>query len=552
MPGIFPFMQDFCDGSRKIRILSNTYSYTPTGLESSTTPRLHLHLPEVWSPAQYLVDLGLRPVLAQRLSSTYMDVVDRYRKICQSHFDRATHGGHLTEYYGKVFVVLFRRTVQAWESQIVSIVRVQLCQAGATVRPERVDIRVDDAAKAVLIERLGLNVMHLTSDRMVTSPSVNVTSRLEEVSEQTHTFSTDTTDSRPMLPGSTPISPTSRRHNPFSHVAPQTCFPAPYPPPPASCLPRNALPTSFIPPTRPRDTRLLANHSPDIMTLTNLFGRMTTTTLEANPRMPRNQGVFFVPDSNRIKPLSPFLSPVVADNSTKPQLASVESIASLTKPTNTPRRRKIASLPTRCGKTSTSPSPPIFDSAGATSYPIILCPAERVVQETSDHVFALPQQTRLVSALPSPYTAEAPCSATQKSSIPRQRKGHTLRKTLPQSQAIPQNQILKPLGTSGEIFYSVSRSPSLISDATSYFDSPPTSSDELDTPPSTPPTSHVLLASTSTESLAIESESDRIVSHKEPLGDAKPPYPRQRYRRLDFTKRGLGRDEQPLAFTFSV
>jgi len=100
--------------------------------------------------------------------------------------------------------------------------------------------------------------------------------------------------------------------------------------------------------------------------------------------------------------------------------------------------------------------------------------------------------------------------------------------------------------------YTVSRSPPLLSDATSYFDSPPTSSDELDTPPSTPPRSHVLLARTSTEGLAISSEFDGTVSHKEPLGDAKLPNLVQRYKHLDFTKGGLGRDEQPLTFTFGV
>jgi hypothetical protein len=159
-----------------------------------------------------------------------------------------------------------------------------------------------------------------------------------------------------------------------------------------------------------------------------------------------------------------------------------------------------------------------------------------------------------VSTLPSLYTAEASCVATPKLSTARQRKVHTLHhKTLPQSQTIPQNQALTPLATAGKASScAISRSPPLVSDATSYFDSPPTSSDELDTPPSTPPRLQVLLARSSTEGLAISSESDRIVSHEEPLGDAKVPNPRQRYRRLDFTKGGLGRDEQPLTFTFSV
>lgn len=142
MSATFPFMQDFLQGSREIRLLSNIYGHPPTGLESSTTPQLQLHLPEVLAPAQYLIDVGLRPALARRLSSTYMNFVDRYKKTCQSHFDHAARGGHLTEYYREVFTVLFRRTTRTWDSQIVSIARVQLRQAGvqATVRTESVNV----------------------------------------------------------------------------------------------------------------------------------------------------------------------------------------------------------------------------------------------------------------------------------------------------------------------------------------------------------------------------------------------------------------------------
>lgn len=182
-------MREILADSREILLLSDTYGYTPAGLKSSTTSQLQLHLPEVWSPTQYLIDVGLRPALARRLSSIYIGVVDQYRNICQSQFDRATHGdggGHLTEYYREVFIILFKRTVQAWGSQIVSIARVQLCQAGApraTVRPECVDvstivvskvprnaksiisqIRVDGATKAEIIARLGLKETHFTSD----------------------------------------------------------------------------------------------------------------------------------------------------------------------------------------------------------------------------------------------------------------------------------------------------------------------------------------------------------------------------------------------------
>ena len=150
MPGISSLMRDILDDSRGMWLFSNIHRYTPTGLESSATS--HLPLPEVWAPAQYLIDVVLRPALARRLSSTYMDVVARYRETCQSHFDRVTHGGHLIEYYREVFIILFKRTVQAWDSQIVSIVRVHLCQAvQATIRPERVDVSTIIMSKALVI-----------------------------------------------------------------------------------------------------------------------------------------------------------------------------------------------------------------------------------------------------------------------------------------------------------------------------------------------------------------------------------------------------------------
>ena len=151
MSAIFTVLRDILDGCREIRLLSDTHGYTPTGLGSSTTPQLHLHLPEVLAPAQFLIDMGFRPILAHQLSKTYMDFVAQFRKTCQSHFDHAARGGHLTEYYRNVFIVLFRRTAQAWDSRIVSIVRAQLCQTGAlqaTVRIERVDVNTIVISKA--------------------------------------------------------------------------------------------------------------------------------------------------------------------------------------------------------------------------------------------------------------------------------------------------------------------------------------------------------------------------------------------------------------------
>ena len=275
---------------------------------------------------------------------------------------------------------------------------------------------------------------------------------------------------------------------------------------------------------------------------------MTVTTLKTESTNPKSHRMSGTSEFNKIKPVpSPIAANVVKESS---QITSIGSIVSPPKSTTAVRRRKIAALPTRRGKPSASPSLPVSNPAGTTSCPISR-PYERITKEAPPgHISTSTQKTRLMSTHPSLFTPEAPCFATPDFSTLKQRKVHTLRKTPPQTQPILQDQTLKLLATDGEIFsYNVSRSPPLVSDATSYFDSPPTSSDELDTPPSTPPSSHVLLASTSTESLAIPSESDRIVSRKDPLGDAKLPYSRQRYRRLDFTK---GRNEQPLTFTFSV
>ena len=341
---------------------------------------------------------------------------------------------------------------------------------------------------------------------------------------------------------------TSRPLDLFSQPAPPTCFPASYPPPLEHSLSyssQKALAMSFIPPATRGNVRPLTNYSPDMFSLTDLFDRMTLTTLKDDSTNPKCHRISGNSGFDTIKPVP---SPNVENCSRESQLASIKSNASPPKLTTTARRRKIAALPTRRGKTSASPTPTVLDPAGTTSYS-----TPRVVEEPPPgYIHSSPQKPRLVSTTPSPYTAEVQCFATPKSSIPRQRKVQTLRKTLSQTQPIPHNQTSKPLATTGETSYDVSRSPPLVSDATSYFDSPPTSSDELDTPPSTPPSSHVSLASTSTESLAISSESDRIISYKEPLGDAKLPYPRQRYRCLDFTKGGLGWDEKPLTFTFSV
>ncbi len=143
MPGIFSnaFLQGIFNYSREIRLLSDAHRPILTSCETPMTS--HLHLPEVCAPTQYLVDVGLQPALARQLSCTYMEFVSRYREAFEFHFGRATHSGcYLTEYYRNTFIALFKRVIQAWNSQFVSIVQVRLCKLQASFLPERVDVSV--------------------------------------------------------------------------------------------------------------------------------------------------------------------------------------------------------------------------------------------------------------------------------------------------------------------------------------------------------------------------------------------------------------------------
>ena len=135
---LFPrsLLRGIFDVSREIRMLTS-----PHQASGNQTASL-LHLPDVQAPTQYLVDMGLRPALARRISSVYMDFVSRYRQVFESHF-RRVHSLH-PEYYRDIFVVQFRDTIQAWESRIISTALVWLCQVGqppTSSCPQRIDVR---------------------------------------------------------------------------------------------------------------------------------------------------------------------------------------------------------------------------------------------------------------------------------------------------------------------------------------------------------------------------------------------------------------------------
>lgn len=133
--------RDIFDISREIRMLTS-----PDSLSCSSEIRFRdmppLHLPDVRTPTQYLIDLGLRPVLAQRISSDYMDFVARYRQVFELHIRRIIHDGcQHPEYYRDIFVVQFRSIIQVWQSRIMSTAWVWLCRAGPSPTSFTLDVR---------------------------------------------------------------------------------------------------------------------------------------------------------------------------------------------------------------------------------------------------------------------------------------------------------------------------------------------------------------------------------------------------------------------------
>jgi hypothetical protein len=121
------------DEAREIRVL--TKLHRPSRVSATRTEsQVLLHFPDVQSPVQYLIDMGLRPTLARHISSIYMEFIARHKQVFRSYFRRITRGGcHLQpEYYRDMFIIQFRGAVKVWECQVMSIVWDWLCRAGLT------------------------------------------------------------------------------------------------------------------------------------------------------------------------------------------------------------------------------------------------------------------------------------------------------------------------------------------------------------------------------------------------------------------------------------
>jgi hypothetical protein len=142
----YSILRDIFDASREIRMLTtgSPHRLSPAPEIRTMSP---LHLPDVRSPTQYLIDMGLKPALAKRMSTIYMDFVARYRQVTESHFRRAIHGSCNInpEHYRNIFIVQFRSTIQELQSRIMSISWVWVCRAGLIPAPvcfQRIDVRI--------------------------------------------------------------------------------------------------------------------------------------------------------------------------------------------------------------------------------------------------------------------------------------------------------------------------------------------------------------------------------------------------------------------------
>ena len=142
MSGLFSqsLPRDTFDIPREIRMLTS-----PDSLPCSSEIRdmLPFHLPDVLTPTQHLIDLGLRPALARRISHVHMDVCARYRHVFELYFRRVIHDGcQHPEYYRHIFVAQFMSTIRVWESQIMLTARVSLCRSGISPISFSLDVSI--------------------------------------------------------------------------------------------------------------------------------------------------------------------------------------------------------------------------------------------------------------------------------------------------------------------------------------------------------------------------------------------------------------------------
>jgi hypothetical protein len=299
-------------------------------------------------------------------------------------------------------------------------------------------------------------------------------------------------------------------HDPLFQEVSSTCFPACYPPPPCESVfsPGKPLITRFLPTTSANNEKLSANPSVDMSALVTHLGQMSITTSNVDRKTRDSRKCKWGPKSKKPEPLSPLLSQVVAGQSSSPPRLSSPNAGTVSCAISNPapRKRRIAALPTRHARTTplptldpSSPSadPPI--SARTANSAMLSTPFSQVAKTTAREASLDLSPAPLQYGPPTraQYTTGMSDNPRSKSVLPKQRKTRPLpRRVAPHSQTPPQTRPPTPLAPSGQKISSsnASRTPSLVSDTSSSAD-PLSSSDEFDTPPSTPPSySHGLIA----------------------------------------------------------
>jgi len=356
----------------------------------------------------------------------------------------------------------------------------------------------------------------------------------------------------------------SRSGDLLSGAVPPTCFPARYPPPPGEL---HALAQrTFVTFTRTASVhteKMTVSRSTDVPPLISLFGQMNVSGREEAKAQGSPKGFPRNPKSKKTEPLPPLLSPIIVDASgTSCEVQStVIGVGPTPRSTPVKRRRRIAPLPNRhksfisSSDSDSSSSSSSSPSTTTTSAPVPYFGATSRVPST--HIGKIPVDRANASSgisclrltAPIQDSAETLSPSTSKPFTPKQRKAIPLpRRVSPRPQGTFSSQQMAPSVLSGPNNPSrpVPRSPSLILDSSSS-----ASSDELDTPPSTPP--HVSsLRSTIAESTSIPPKINMLMSRHGPsFGDSVLPNPRERTIHIDLT-RGAGGQERSLTFTFGV
>jgi hypothetical protein len=125
-----PLLRGIVDKAHELQVLTKLHWPSPVS-EIRTGSQVLLHLPDVQSPIQYLIEMGLRPTLARHISSIYMEFVARFTQVFRSHFRRVIRRlPPSTLYYRDIFIIQFKGTIQVWESQLMSTVHAWLCRTG--------------------------------------------------------------------------------------------------------------------------------------------------------------------------------------------------------------------------------------------------------------------------------------------------------------------------------------------------------------------------------------------------------------------------------------